>query len=150
MEGHVRSHQLVQQNRRRKKAYVYSCWHKGLLPVNIQISPTKSPWVCQNKSIYKPIRRKDYLSFLLFKDQETWIKKGGELFDDTMGAYDDSEICGLVELFILFKFHQLNKIKHLGLYRDDELAVVKNMSGPQSQKVKKELLEIWFKFNYWM
>ena len=55
---------------------------------------------------------------LLFKDQETWIKKQGELFDVTMDAYDGAEICELVELLILFKFQQLNKIRNFGLYRD--------------------------------
>ena len=29
---------------------------------------------------------------LLFKDQETWIKKGGELFDVTMGAYNGAHL----------------------------------------------------------
>ena len=33
---------------------------------------------------------------LLFKDQETWKNKEGELFDVTMGAYDGAEICELV------------------------------------------------------
>ena len=60
--------------------------------------------------------------------------------------YDGAEICELVGLFILFKFQQLNKIKNSGLYRDDGLAVVKNMSGPQSEKVKKELQVLFKKF----
>ena len=80
----------------------------------------------------------------LFKDQETCIKKGGELFDVTMGAYNGAEICELVRLFTLFKFQQLNQIKNFGLYRDDGLAVVKNMGGPQLEKVKKEL-QVFFK-----
>ena len=77
-------------------------------------------------------------------DQETWIKKRVELFDVTMGAYDGAEIFELVGLFILFKFQQLNKIKNLGPYRDDGLTVVENMSGPQLEKVKKEL-QVLFK-----
>ena len=56
-----------------------------------------------------------------------------------MGAYDGAEICELVGLFILFKFQQLNKIRNFCLYRDDSLVVVKNMSGPQSEKVEKKL-----------
>ena len=61
-----------------------------------------------------------------------------------MGSYLDAEICKLVGLFILYEFQQISKIKNFGLYRDDELAVVKNMSGPQSEKVKKEL-QVLFK-----
>ena len=55
-----------------------------------------------------------------------------------MGAYDDAEICELVGLFIVFIFQQLKKIQKFDLYRDDGLAVVKNMSGPHSEKVKTE------------
>ena len=83
---------------------------------------------------------------LYFIDQETWMKKGGEPFDVTMGAYDGAKICELVGLFILYKFQQLNKINNFGLYRDNELTVVKNMSGPQSQKVKKELQVLFKEF----
>ena len=70
------------------------------------------------------------------------MKKGGALLDVTIGAYDGAEIWELVGLFILCKFQQLNKIINFGLYRDDGLAVVKNMSGPQSEKVKKEWQEL--------
>ena len=50
----------------------------------------------------------------------------------------------LVGLFILYKFQQFNKINNFGLYRDDGLAQVKIMSGPLSEKVKKEL-QVLFK-----
>ena len=63
-----------------------------------------------------------------------------------MGAYNGAEICELVGLFILSKFQQLNKIKSFDLYRDNGLAVVKNMSGPQSENVKKELQVSFKKF----
>ena len=42
-------------------------------------------------------------------------------------------------LFMLYKFQQLKKINNFGFYRNDVLALVKNMSGQQSEKVKKEL-----------
>ena len=61
-------------------------------------------------------------------------EKGGELFDVTMGAYDGAETCEVVGLFGLCKFQQLTKMNNFGLYRDDGLAVVKNMSGPQLEK----------------
>ena len=72
--------------------------------------------------------------------------KKRELSDVTMSAYDGTEICELVGLLMLCKFQQLNKINNFGLYRDDELAVVKNRSGPQSKKVKKELQVLFVEF----
>ena len=53
-----------------------------------------------------------------------------------MGAYDGAEICELVGLYVLLKFQQLKKIRNFGLYRNDGLAVVKNISGPQSKKLR--------------
>ena len=73
-------------------------------------------------------------------------KKAGELFDVTMSAYDGAEICELIGLFILFKFQQLSKIRNFGLYRDDGLAVVKNLSGPRSEKIEKELQVLFKKY----
>ena len=63
-----------------------------------------------------------------------------------MGACNGAEICELVGLFIFFKFQKLNKIKNFGFCRDDGLAVVKNMSDPQSEKGNKELQVFFEKF----
>ena len=64
----------------------------------------KSLKFCQNKSIYSPRIRKDYIPFsesLLFKEEETWMKKEGALFEVTMGAYNGAQTCELTGLFIL-------------------------------------------------
>ena len=63
-----------------------------------------------------------------------------------MGAYDVAEIWELVGLFTLQKFQQLNKMKNLGFFRDNGLILVKNMSGSQLGKVKKELQVLFKKF----
>ena len=67
------------------------------------------------------------------------MNKRGELLDVTVGTYNGSENYELVGLFIFYKFQQFNKINNFDLYRNDGLVVVKNMIGPQSEKVKKEL-----------
>ena len=64
----------------------------------------------------------------------------------TMSAYDVGEIFELVGLFILYKFQQIRKINNFGLYKDDGLAAVKNMSVPQYEKVKKELQVLFKEF----
>ena len=69
---------------------------------------------------------------LLFDSSSTWIKKDGNLFDVTMGSYDGAEICELVGLFLLHELNTLmtDKAGSIGLYRDDGLAAVYNLSGP--------------------
>ena len=69
-------------------------------------------------------------SFLFHKD-EPWIKKNtNEHFDVTEGSYDGAEVCELVGLYLLHKLQRLfTNNSSVGLYRDDGLAVVNNLSG---------------------
>ena len=64
---------------------------------------------------------------LLFNGDETWMKKESNLFDVTMGAFDGAEICELVGTFILHEITKKYNKENIGLYRDDGLAVFKNV-----------------------
>ena len=75
---------------------------------------------------------------LLFNKNESWVKKGDNLFDVTMGAYGGAEVCETVGCFILASIPSTYKKENIGLYRDDGLAIFKNISGPQSEKTKKD------------
>ena len=55
-----------------------------------------------------------------------------------MGAFDGAEVCELVGCFILHKLSRKYNKRNIGLYRDDGLAVFKNISGPQSERIKKD------------
>ena len=59
----------------------------------------------------------------LFSDNQEWIKKEGGTFDVTMGGYHGAEICDLVGLFLLSQLVDIIPSPHIGLYRDDGLAV---------------------------
>ena len=80
---------------------------------------------------------------LLFNKEHTWIKKKGGLFDVTMGAYDGAEICELVGIYLLFQITQKYDKNSIGLYRDDGLGAFKNVSGPESEKIKKHLQKLF-------
>ena len=43
---------------------------------------------------------------LLFSNEKPWMKRQGNLFDLTMGAYDGAEVCELVGIFILKKISE--------------------------------------------
>ena len=60
-----------------------------------------------------------------------------KLFDVTMGAYDGVEVYELVGIFILHHLSRVYNNNNIGLCRDDGLAVFKNISGPQAEKIKK-------------
>ena len=60
-----------------------------------------------------------------------------------MGAYDGAELCELVGPFLLYKLSLKYNKNKIGLYRDDGLAISKNISGPKSQKIKKNIKKLF-------
>ena len=80
---------------------------------------------------------------LLFDENGIWCKKGDELFDVTMGAYDGAEVCEVVGLFLLHTLGEKLGNKHVGLYRDDGLAEFPGMSNSEADKTRKEIVKIF-------
>ena len=64
-----------------------------------------------------------------------------------MGSYDGAEVCELVGLFLLNDLSNLIGKNNVGLYRDDGLAVIDNASGPQMDKIRKQMHDIFKKHN---
>ena len=73
----------------------------------------------------------------LYNEGEPWIKKQSNNSDVTMGSYDGADVCELIRIFLLSLIGNKYNPNNIGLYRDDRLAVFKNTSGPQSEKIKK-------------
>ena len=67
------------------------------------------------------------------------MKKRGDLFNVTMGAYDGAEVCELVGTFLLETISEICNKGDTGLYRDDGLVVFRNKSGTHLEKIKKKL-----------
>ena len=86
---------------------------------------------------------------LLFSYNEEWVRKKSDgtadMFDVTMGSFDGAEVCELVGLYLLSQINKSIVSAEIGLYRDDGLAIVSNMSGSKVERIKKELIEIFKK-----
>lgn len=81
---------------------------------------------------------------VLFDKGTTWAKKGtNSTFDVTMGGFDGAEICELVGLFALNKLSQRFDKQSIGLYRDDGLAIFRNLTARTATKVINELKQIF-------
>ena len=80
----------------------------------------------ENKVIIRHARKS-----LLYNNSESWMKKYSRLFDVTMSVYDGAEISKLVGTFLLYKLTLKYNKDNIGFYRDDGLAIVKNISGPK-------------------
>ena len=56
---------------------------------------------------------------------------------------DGAEICELVDLFILHQLSQFVDVKNISLHRDNGLAILKNASGPTSERLKKKIIKLF-------
>ena len=71
------------------------------------------------------------------------MKKDSGLFDVTMGVYHGAEVCELVGTFLLYKLSREHDKNDIGLHQDDGLAIFKTISGPKSEKVKKDIKKLF-------
>ena len=74
----------------------------------------------------------------LFGNEKLWIKRGGNRFYVTMVPYDGAKVCKLLGIFMFNKISEKLNINDLGLYRDHGLAVFKNISAPEWERIKKK------------
>ena len=81
--------------------------------------------------------------FLLYYNDEPWVKKGESNFDFTIGAYDWVEICESVGIFMLSLLSKHINKNHTSLYRDDGLAILKNTRSPEAEKLKKKFQKLF-------
>jgi hypothetical protein len=104
---------------------------------SIDFAKTITPISDQDLSIIMQARKT-----VLFENDEPWLKKSGEQdFDVPMGCYDGAEVCELVGSFILNKLSRIININHIGLYRDDGLGVLKNISKSKMECMKKLIVK---------
>ena len=88
----------------------------------------------EDKVIIKHARKS-----LLYDNSEPWMKKDSGLFHVTMDVYGAAAVYELVGTFLLYKLSLKYNKNDIGLYRDDGLAIFKNISDPKSEKAKKDI-----------
>ena len=79
----------------------------------------------------------------IFNQEQTWMKKGSDLFDVSMGVYDGAEVCELIAIFSMNLLGQQYNTKNIGLRRENRLSIFKNCSGPEMEKIKKRLQKVF-------
>ena len=57
-----------------------------------------------------------------------------------MGTYEGAEICELVGLYIVCFLGKVYGFQNVGLYQDDGLACLHKISGPASDKIRKDMI----------
>ena len=79
---------------------------------------------------------------LLFDNETAWTKKNhSDMFDVTMGTFDGADVCELIGLFLVNNLSEKYGKDNVGLYRDDGLVLLRNASGPQSERTRKDITQ---------
>ena len=74
---------------------------------------------------------------------EAWKKKSTDsCFDVTMGSYDGTEIGQLVRIFSLKSLGDKIDKQDIGLYRDDELLILRNTNDQKTDRTRKYIIKI--------
>ena len=60
-----------------------------------------------------------------------------------MGCFDGARVSEIVGTYVLIKIINLINKKQIGLYRDDGLGVLRNMSGFEMDQTRKNLIKIF-------
>ena len=60
-----------------------------------------------------------------------------------MDSFDGVEICELVELYIQSKLEKILPKSDFGLYRDNGLALLRNLNGQETEKVRKKIVRVF-------
>ena len=58
-----------------------------------------------------------------------------------MGSFDGAGVCELIGLFLLSNLGEKCGKDNVGLYRDDGLVLLRNASGPQSERTRKDITQ---------
>ena len=96
---------------------------------------------CSISDLEKDVILQASQSFLCHRN-ETWVKKGGNTFDITMGGYHGAEICQIVGLFLLSQLAEVIPKECIGLYRDDGLAAT-TARPRQVDILKKKICKVF-------
>ena len=67
------------------------------------------------------------------------MKRPNEHFDVPMGCWDGAEVCELVGAFALAMIADVFDGRDVELYRDDGLAVFRNASRHEPDRIRKEI-----------
>ena len=70
-------------------------------------------------------------------------KESNGTFDVNMGSYDGTDVCELVGLFMLNKLGERFGKEIIGLYRENGLVTLKNVTGRQADRSRKTMHEIF-------
>ena len=74
---------------------------------------------------------------LLFDKENTWMKKGRNLFDVEMGTNDGAKVWKLVQTISVVKINEICNKNKIVLYKNGCLSTFRNKSRSELETIKK-------------
>ena len=68
---------------------------------------------------------------------------GSEEFDVPMGCFDGPEIFEMVGIYNLYQLKNVIRKENAGLYRDDGLGILWNLSGREVERLRKRIIKVF-------
>ena len=81
--------------------------------------------------------------FLLYYNDEPWVKNGESNFDVSIGSYDGALAYALIGIFMLSLLSKYINKNRFGLHKDDGLAILKNTSSLEAEKLNKKYQKLF-------
>ena len=79
---------------------------------------------------------------------QAFKKKSESCFAVTMGSHDGAKVCELVGIILLTYLTKLISQNNVGLYRDDDLIVVKNLNGQLADWLRNNIAQVFKSFGF--
>ena len=112
---------------------------RGLMKKAIEFGKTIADIPDEDLSVIMQLRKT-----LLFSAKVPCVKKEmDEDFDVPMGCYDSAEVCEIVGSYILNLLGNILVKDLVGLYGDDGLAIVRNLSAPEIERKRKAIIKLY-------
>ena len=81
---------------------------------------------------------------LLLNEGILWVKKDGNGdFDVLVVCFNDAEVCELVGSYIFQQLNRLFEHHSVGLCRYDNLAIMKSLVAPGTERIKRKVIKIF-------
>ena len=136
MEKYIKHYRMVYENCRKKEPQIHTVRCERLLTINKGNTTYQSNKLCRKTCKHNKRRQNNYKNTegnLFYTTLVNLGWKKSRLFYVTMGAYDEAEVFELVGTFLLYELSLKYNKNNTGLYRDDGVAIFKNISGPKSE-----------------
>ena len=65
-----------------------------------------------------------------------------------MGSHDGAKVCEIVGIILLTYLTKLISQNNVGLYRDDDLIVVKNLNGQLADRLRNNIVQVFKSFGF--